>query len=57
MKWTYMIEKISAGDDLEELREQLNELGSGGWEAATSWVAPGINPEGKVFVLFKQQSK
>jgi len=56
MDWQYMVEELSASE--ETVEEQLSELGSGQWEAVTSWAVPGdqhINKGAwRVYILFKK---
>ncbi|HEX9223107.1 MAG TPA: hypothetical protein VF860_07230 [Candidatus Acidoferrales bacterium] len=52
--WKYHVEEIFVGVGTEGVEEQLNELGSGGWEIVSVLPQPGTNPEGKFYVLFKQ---
>jgi len=42
MQWQYWLEEItfSGPDEKEEIENQLNELGGGGWEAVSTWLAP-----------------
>jgi hypothetical protein len=56
MEWKYLIEEISfkGPDDQEEIENKLIECGDGGWEAVTIWPMPGPNPDGMLYILFKQ---
>jgi hypothetical protein len=58
MEWQYVIEEISATASKETIEEQLFELGSGGWEAVTSWATPGDQHINKgawlVHIIFKK---
>jgi hypothetical protein len=55
MTWEYWLERFGAKQDTEYTEEKLAELGGGGWEAVTSWTAPGINQgEPVVYILFKK---
>ena len=58
MEWQYFVEEVSPTASKETIEEQLSELGSGGWEAVTSWAVPGdphINQGAwRVLILFKQ---
>ena len=58
MEWEYWVEEISASASTEEIEKQMSELGSGGWEAVTSWSFPGdphINSGAwRIYVLFKK---
>ncbi len=60
MEWKYLVEELSGGGK-EAIEEQLAELGSGGWEAVTSWSVPGdphINDGAwRTYILFKKKSK
>jgi hypothetical protein len=61
MEWEYLIEEVSATGTSEAVEEQLSELGSGGWEAVTSWAVPGdahVNKGAwRVYILFKRPKK
>lgn len=56
MEWQYSIEEVSSSKETNE--ELLAELGSGGWEAVTSWAVPGDQHVNKgawrVYILFKK---
>jgi hypothetical protein len=57
VQWEYEIEEIVLGQQVENIVEQLNELGDGGWEAVA--VFPSSKSNGQFFVLLKKpkQSK
>jgi hypothetical protein len=55
MEWEYQIEEILFGQQIQNIVDQLNELGGGGWEAVS--VFPSSIANGKFFVLFKQPKK
>ena len=57
MKWKYYIEEIRFGQPINTLEDQLNHLGSGGWEVAAAFPSPTPDAHGHVFVLFKQPTK
>jgi len=59
--WRYLIDELSfqgnrSLDDETALAvsDQLGKVGDGGWEAIAAWAAPAPNPDGRVYVLFKQ---
>jgi hypothetical protein len=57
MKWKYYIEEIRFSQPIKTLEDQLNNLGSGGWEAVAAFPSPTPDAHGHVFVLFKQPKK
>ena len=58
MEWQYHLEEVSPAASKETIEEQVSELGSGGWEAVTSWAIPGdphVNQGAlRVYILFKK---
>jgi len=57
MKWKYYIEEIRFGQPINTLENQLNQLGSDGWEALAAFPSPTPDAHGHVFVLFKRPTK
>ncbi len=57
MKWKYYIEEITFGQPIKALEDQLNHLGSGGWEIIAAFPSPTPDAHGHVFVLLKQRTK
>jgi len=48
MRWMYMVQRIPTTNP-EEMEEELNDAGSGGWEVVSMW------PQGNVIcVVYKQ---
>jgi len=41
MGWQHLVEELAADGTSESVEDKLAELGSGGWEAVTSWAVPG----------------
>jgi hypothetical protein len=40
MKWKYYIEEIRFGQPIKTLEDQLNHLGSSGWEVVAAFPSP-----------------
>ena len=57
MKWKYYIEEIKFGQPIKILEEQLNDLGSDGWEVVAAFPSPTPDAHGHVFVLLKKPIK
>jgi hypothetical protein len=55
MEWEYNLEDIVLGKPVSEIEEELNDAGSGGWEAVT--VFPSSITPGHFFVLFKRPKR
>jgi|HubBroStandDraft_4_1064222.scaffolds.fasta_scaffold1155174_1 hypothetical protein len=58
MEWQYLVEELAADGTSESVQDKLTELGSGGWEAVTSWAVPGDphvnNGAWRVYLLLKK---